>query len=303
VSKSDVFDRLAEREEDLEEGYDDDINSMDELDEEGIGVPSRRYLRSEYWMTRIDSWFEVLKSRVLLYGDKYPFVVFNNEIVLDYDSDEINHKSYIFLLLCSKLYLADKTTSGKISSYFEILSFEALKLFLPTSFEVELFGANELNDNNLFGRNVNLLNKIKNLALVLNENLSAGFKESAYPDNNYGDGGLDLVAFGITGDNQGSNIIILGQCACTVKWKEKQSSSDYSAWSNRIDLTTITINAIFIPFCYRDASGDWFDRGCIRQSFLIDRSRLIYYLNGEDKLSREVSELIDNVVSFKEAVI
>lgn len=303
VSKIDVLDRLSEREEDLEEGFFEDIAEMDSLDEEGIAVPSQRYKRHDRWMERIDSWYAVLSSRKQRYGNNYPFIVADNDLVLDYDEDNVNHKYYVFLLLCSKLHLLDSTISEKFSSYYEVLSYDGLRKFLPESFNVDLFGTNELNDSPLFGRGVTCLNKIKNLATAINENLKSNFQSEAYPPNNFGDEGLDLIAYGQTGDNQSSRIIILGQCACTKEWVNKQSSSSFESWSNKIDLTTMTINAIFIPFCYRNAVGDWFDRGKIRKSFVVDRFRLIHYVEKKHSFSDDMNELLEVIISAKEPVI
>lgn len=302
-SKIDALDRLSEREDDLEEGTPDDIEEMDALDDEGFAVPSQRYKRHDYWTTRIDQWFEVLESRELRYKNDYPFTVIDNDLVLDYDEGNINHKYYIFLLVCSKLYLLDSTTSTKFSSYYELISCDGLRQFLPTTFAVELFGTNELNENPLFGKGVTCLNKIKNLAIVLNENTSNSLKEEAYPPNNFGDEGLDLLAYSETGDSQSSKIVILGQCACTEDWDSKQSSASFESWSNKIDLTTMSINAIFIPFCFRDAPGDWFDRGKIRKSFVVDRFRLIHYLAKNHNFNAEMEGYINDIVTTKEAVI
>jgi len=303
ISKMDILDRLAEREDDLEEGFADDIEEMDNLDEEGLEMSSQRYRRYDKWMERIGSWFEILASREQLYGQEYPFVVIDNDLVSDYDLNNQKHKYYLFLLFCSKLYLFDNTTSNMLSSYYEVFSFDGLKQFLPSSFCVELFGTNELNESPEFGKGVTCLNKIKNLAKRLNENLVNGFKEDVYPDNNFGDAGLDLIAYAVTGDRQPSNITLLGQCACTTQWVDKQSSSSFESWSSKINLTTVTINTVFIPFCYRDARGDWFDRSKIRKSFIIDRSRLVRFMQVTHPFSVEINEVLDAVIAAREEVI
>ena len=302
-SKIDTLDRLSEREDDLEEGTPEDIEEMDALDEEGFAAPSQRYKRYDHWINRIDQWFEVLKSRELRYKDNYPFTVIDNDLVLEYDENNINHKYYLFLLICSKLYLLDNATSAKFSSYYEVMSYDGLRQLLPTSFDVELFGTNELNENALFGKGVTCLDKIKNLALVLNEDTSKSFKEESYPPNNFGDEGLDLLAYSETGDDLSSKIVILGQCACTEDWISKQSSSSFESWSNKIDFTTMTINAVFIPFCFRDAVGDWFDRGKIRKSFVVDRFRLIHYLAENHNFNAEIERLIGDIILNKESVV
>jgi len=301
-SKMDILDRLSEREEDLEEGNAEDISDMESLDIEGVGIPSQRYKRYDHWVDRIDSWYQVLESRESLYGDSYPFIVVDDDLVLYYDPENINHKYYFFLLLCSNLYLLDSVTSEKFSAYYEIVSYEGLRQILPNNFEVELFGTNSLNTNPLFGSGITCLDKIKNLALILNEELSTSFNPIAYPSNNFGDAGLDVIAYLDTGDNQPSGISIFGQCACTTKWIDKQSTSDFSSWANKIDLTSTTINTIFIPFCFRNAIGEWFNRADIRLSFLVDRSRLISFLNSTLEFSEEIKKLVEELIITKEEI-
>lgn len=302
ISKEDVLDRLAERELDLQEGDADEVLELESLDLEGMAEPAQRYRRHDYWMERIDSWYSVFSSRRNLYGDNYPFRVEGNDLVLHYDSNNLNHKYYVYLLLCSKLSLFDKTTSGAFSSHYELLSFDALSHILPKSFKVILFGSNSRNLDPAYGNGVNCLTKIKNLASELNENLSSNLKESAFPANNYGDEGLDLVAYLDTGDSLSSKLIILGQCACTSKWVEKQSSSSYSNWHNLISLTAMTTNAIFIPFCFRDGDGNWDKPSDIRQTFVIDRFRLIYYLKKSHKFSKDIDDVLDEILKTREPI-
>ena len=303
ISKADVLDRLAEREADLEEGDYDDILEIDQLDDEAIGLPSQRYRKHEVWTDRIRTWFEVISGRQNTYGANYPFKYENDELTLNYDADNNSHKYYLFLLACSKLHLFTNQVSQFLSSYYEILSYAALKQVLPNSFMVELFGTNPLNEHKEFGSGVTCLNKIKNLAKILRENPHYNLKEEVYPPTNFGDAGLDLIAYSDTGDLLPSMLVVFGQCACTEDWVNKQSTSDYKTWSNIITLTTDTINAVFIPFSYRDGAGGWFDQTKIRSSFLIDRYRLIYYLNNQHKFSEEVEEALNDLLRLKEGII
>ncbi|MCB0595550.1 MAG: hypothetical protein H6557_17650 [Lewinellaceae bacterium] len=302
VSIMDIIDRLAEREEDLYESDPDDLEEMKNLEEEDTGIPTQRYKKHDKWIERVNSWFEIIKFRKQHYKTCYPFDIEKDDLILKYNSDNIKHKYYLFLLLCSNLFLLKKQISELISSYFEVISLQALKNLLPTNASVVLFGSNPLNDNPRYGKTATCLNKIKNLASDLNEKLSPNFNEESYPENNYGDDGLDLVAWLHTGDDQNSNIIVLGQCACTVDWIDKQSSSSYEAWDSKISLTTMTINAIFIPFCYRNPTGNWFDSSKIRKSFLVDRKRTLYFLDDSHEIDTSIVNLIDSLLKTKEPI-
>ncbi len=302
ISKSDLVDRLSERERDLHEGTSSDFEEIIDLENESDSQPTQRCRIDEKWTDRVDSWFQVLQFRHATYKENYPFKLESDEIVFSFNNQNGHQKHYLYFLFCSNLYLFDRVTSNILSSSFEVICLQVLKNMLPQSAVVKLFGSNQLNEDPKYGKQVNCLNKIKNLADDLNERIGKDVNEEGYPATNFGDDGLDLVAWIPSGDNQPSKIIYFGQCACTSDWISKQSSSSYEAWSNKISLTNYPTNMVFIPFCYRNYNGEWFKLSDIRKSFLLDRLRLINYLDSTNDLEQEINALLDSVISCKEPI-
>ncbi len=71
-----------------------------------------------------------------------------------------------------------------------------------------------------------------------------------------------------------------GQCACSADdWENKQFESHYLTWRNRINFMHRPANFVFVPICFRDSNGNWFDKDKIHDSILIDRLRICALLS------------------------
>ena len=303
LSEADIIDRFSERERDLREGDPTDIEKL-KLFEEESGTATRRAEINDQWNIQLEDWFKVIRIRASNYGVAYPFEVTENEIrrksVLTSD-----HKIYIYLLLCSNLYLFDKRSQITLTSAFEIICYEALKAILPTHAEIHLFGSNPLNSKGRYNGTLSFWDKMSKLASDLCEQVNSRVKESDYPKKNKGDDGLDIVAWIPVGDSLPTMPIFFGQCACTTDWVTKQNDSAFHAWSNKINFTNYINNLIFIPFCYRGADGNWFKIGDIRLSFLLDRKRIMHNL-GTGFLglkSLAAATIIDEIIAAREEVV
>lgn len=302
VSKVDYIKRFAAREADLREGDIDEMKAMDELDEEGSSFSTNRSSKSDIWETRLDDWFLLLQHRETLYGEYYPFKIDGDSLVIK-DSTMSKHQSiYCYLLFCSNLYLFNGSDRGALASSFELLCLDVLKNILPANAEIHLFGKNPLNKGEFIG---SLWGKIQLLANKLNEQVNSKLKQSMYPPTNTGDDGLDVVGWVPTGDGLPSKLVYFGQCTCNVTdWASKQNDSSFNAWSNRITLTNYSNNIILVPFCFREATGDWVSVGEISKSLLVDRRRLLYYLYGNFETFEKLPSytLFENMVVAKEEV-
>ena len=111
-----------------------------------------------------------------------------------------------------------------------------------------------------------------------------------YNPTDTGDGGVDVVRWLPLGDSQPSNMIVLGQCACTPDWVRKQSSSSYDAWHSRINFIARPSNMCFIPFFFRNAGGAWYKAKDIHSSVLVDRLRLMTLLPPRIESSIDIFE-------------
>lgn len=304
VSEYDVIDRFEERERDLYEGDPDDIDEMKSFEEEDGEIATRRAEIDDKWKIRVEDWFKVLSVRASLYGEDYPFVVSEKEIKIK-DSLSPRQKIYVYLLLCSNLYLVDKASQNVLANAFELISFDALKAILPPNAQIHLFGSNPYNRSGRYHSNLSFWERTNTLASDLFEHVNPKISESQYPKANKGDGGLDIVAWIPTGDKLPSMPIFFGQCACTTEWISKQNDSAFPSWANRINLTTHTTNIVFIPFCYRGADGSWFRVADIRLSFLIDRKRILFYLSDTyDKFEKlPFAGIVQTIIDTKENIV
>lgn len=301
ISKADLIDRLSERAADLGEGDIDEIEEMEGLEKEGNQMATKRSSKADIWDERIEDLFRLIEHRISIYGDYYPFILEQNTLRLKVEQLENPQLTYSYLLFCSNLYLFDKGDQLELANNFELLCLQVLKNILPTNAIVELFGKNPSNKEGYVGP---LWNKINLLAKALNEQIHPLLPQENYPPQNTGDDGLDLVGYIPSGDSLPSKLAFFGQCACTTDWVSKQHSSSYDAWKTKITITTSTNNLIFMPFCFRAASGNWASIGDIHNSLLIDRKRIIFYLRENFKSFEDLPSynLVNNFILAKEGV-
>ena len=276
VSKSDVLDRVRERVEDLGEsgGLKDFMGEDFEPDYEDGVAP----IIDDKWSAYSEDWFRLLDFRKAFYKSAYPFNLEASDVLSVYDPLSPIQKLYVSLLLSSNLsYFAPQ--KDILTKSFERLSAETLRALLPETAYVSIFGTSADGSGRYSG---NLSTKIQNLSDDLRCRSLLNKKQEDEFSKEYGDNGLDVVAWLPFGDdNNHSAFIILGQCACTDEWVTKQHSSGFESWSRVIAFTAPTNNFCFIPICFRDAQGDWHNPADIKGSILVDRYRFIFLLEGK----------------------
>ncbi|MCE5207204.1 MAG: hypothetical protein LLG42_02720 [Chloroflexi bacterium] len=289
ISRADVINRFQERK-DLGE-IDPNIISDANL----IGTQDDKLTRF------IDDCFRNLEYRIGAFGDNYPFTLIEKGKVLRRNENLSNlSKLYIFLLLAANLRYIDKKNGNCITTMFEIVSLEALKNYFPKVASTILFGANHPDaDERYKGK---LSEKIKNLAEDLNE--IHLIKEEDFGPHNTGDDGLDLVAYIPFTDKARGMLYVFCQCACTEEWDKKQNDCSFQTWDSKIDFTCFFSHMVFVPFCFRNATGDWYNYHRISKSILVDRIRLYnLFLNNLESLEN-IGELpvVENFLSQKETI-
>ncbi len=267
VTKADVLDRLQDA-----KGIDKSLEDPDDFTNDSNDARSNRLeLRS-------DDWFKHLEFRVGIFGngDFYPFFLEDNGDCLSLKSSlSLQHKFYIFFLIASNLKYVNQSLRTRIARDFEAISELAMRKCFPENSNIYLFGTGGLpSSKKLSG---NLFSKIKQLSEKLNERIL--IDENKLASQNVGDGGLDLVGWVSFGDSVGGLFCMFGQCACSYdEWSSKQHSSSFSAWRKKMTLTVPPSNAVFIPFCFRDNNGAWWNPQDIHDSIVFDRVRMIYLL-------------------------
>jgi hypothetical protein len=145
---------------------------------------------------------------------------------------------------------------------------------MPAHAAVHLFGKNaERSTGRYTGR---LVAKLRLLANDLGEVVR--FDTDEFSERDFGDNGLDVVAWIPSGDSLNGKIVIFGQCACTPEWVAKQHSSADDAWYEVMSLMARPVNVCFIPYDFRRPDGRWYKRSSIQRTVVIDRRRLMYQL-------------------------
>ncbi len=250
--------------------------------------------------TRILEWFHYIASRGEIFRELYPFYFDKStqRVVLKKNLTNI-HKLYLYLLMASSLRCFNPTDFNVIGNTFEMISALALKQYFGDQSRVHVFAAGSSSQ-----YTGNKYAKIKRLAQDLRDELLILCDTFARTDT--GDEGLDIVGWLPPTDSISGMIIVFGQCACTEDWEEKQSSSAFNKWSQLIRFTARPVNAIFIPFCFRDTSGGWYKRHRIHDAILIDRLRIVQLLESyplpQMSFAERINETIDNALDHANSI-
>jgi hypothetical protein len=268
ITKADTLDRLQD-----EMGIDKTLDNQEDL---SLNDPND--VRSNILELRADDWFNhlVFRAGVFEKDDFYPFVVGNGGDCLTRKSDlSLKHQLYVFFLIASNLKYVTPSLKSRIAGDFEALGELAMQKCFPDGSNVYIFGTGGLPSSKKLSGNLFL--KIKQLSELLSERVV--IDENKLAPQDVGDGGLDIVGWLPLGDSTGGLFCMFGQCACSYdEWSTKQHSSSFSAWRKKITLTAPPSNAVFIPFCFRDNNGDWWNPQDIHDSIVFDRVRMIHLL-------------------------
>lgn len=222
--------------------------------------------------------FMHLHNRAAFLGDLYPFSITQSQerrILLGrLDRDNPDHHVYLLCLMASTLSYAG-TDRNQIAREFEVLAGEAVRAYLPESFDVHLFGTSTQKGDRYHGK---LSDKLRKLAADLSEEV--GTKVDEIPDNNTGDRGIDVVAWGDPLDGVAPRLTVFAQAAATPEWDTKQYSAGFEHLSpESIVLSVRNVNMCLIPFYFRQIGGEWDDAARIGQTVLIDRLRICRLLH------------------------
>lgn len=269
-SKADALDIFSE-EQDIEQQADVDEDD-EEHDDEDESAPAYK----DRQVRRVDDLFRLLLSRAQLFGNSYPFYLDAGEVLAVRDGElTLEHKLYVFLLLCSSLGSVQVRSRQKFTGSFERLSAQALKSILPAGAEVHIFGTSRSEVSIFSG---NLWNRLQQLAEHLHEEVRAPKQDFAPTDT--GDHGVDIVAWVPFDDKDTAPglLILFAQCACTSEWVTKQHSSSSEKWRPTISPAAPHSNMVFIPFCFRDVQGSWLRRVDISGCIPVDRLRFVHLL-------------------------
>lgn len=262
----------------------------EDVDNENNGVINQNKLtrKREKAVSVLSDAFATLKSRRDILGDKYPFVIDgNNQILLPNIEITGATKTYIILLLASHLnYVKDLTIRHKLTSDFEVISLAVMRKIFPQA-EVKLFGSSNSNrslkQSDKYS-NTKLKDKILELANTINTPATEHVR--SIPDNNTGDGGIDIVGVVNLNDKRSSVPIFFAQCACSKeKWTQKQDSTALKKWGKWIELWQNSVQrCMFVPFSYANNTSEWVNVTDITENVVVDRYRIMSFIDKNSKI-------------------
>jgi hypothetical protein len=255
--------------------------------------------KNDKWESRADDSFRIIESRIIQFGDLYPFYLTDNKKALKLKETLNDEKMYIFLLLCSDLKYTIKFKK-ELTSSFESISLGSMKKLFPNG-DIHLFGSSNTEDGEVEWASAKLWDKLVWLGGFLNEKLNITEEELLPYDK--GDRGIDIVGKIPVGDGLTNMPILFAQCACSPKdWVTKQHTISYSAWKQLITLSTDPNYLMFIPQSYRDSKGDWHDKTKIHSTVLFDRQRILSNFRDNDSFKKYTAfPVVENILTLKES--
>ncbi len=216
-----------------------------------------------------DKWTRHLEYRQNVFNEFYPFGLNLRRQLAIKDNLTRKHHLYLFLLLCSSLSNLSKKCIYPLTGLFESLSINALERYMP-GINADRFGKSlsggEDYPPKLGDALVKLADNIKEQCCIISEDFNS---------KNTGDGGIDIVAWKpFPADPARNKFIAFGQCSCSpTQWIKKQYESHSSRIKKYINCSHASSNFMFIPVCFRDIHGDWYDPMKVDDCILIDRLR------------------------------
>ncbi|MBU1105389.1 MAG: hypothetical protein KKB51_01875 [Candidatus Riflebacteria bacterium] len=238
---------------------------------------------------KIRNLFTSLACRTRVYGDDYPFITTNCSIKIRDNLTPVQ-RLYIALLFSSLLRLATRTGINCLGHLFEELCEPAFRRLTPAGASNFFFGSGSHRN---FSDTItgSFFDKVTKLCSLLHLRPHPNFTRENAGRHNNGDGGLDWVGFFEFGDNQFSQPVFFGQCACGQDWVDKQFDAHQSKWKNYIHLCNAYLTYHFIPRNFRKDSLEWYNPLEIIDVVLIDRFRLLQLLNQEADLNNKIENL------------
>lgn len=225
--------------------------------------------------TRSGKIFSDLAYRAQTFGGYYPFALSEDGRDLSVrEIDSAERQLYIQLLLSSSLRLVPQARRGELTEAFEATAHKIFQCLMPTGWEVHRFGAKGASP--LFSGH--LFTKFKALADAIKEKLRV--KRRHFHDNNYGDGGLDIVAWHPLGNDGRIAIpVAFAQCGCAAEeWSLKTLEGSPSKLGTVLTHQHPWATYYFMPQDLYETSvdgPDWQRRLSLTASIVIDRLRLI----------------------------
>lgn len=265
-----ALDRLSDSPEDdsLADDDDDEYDEPDERAQEDTFSLKRSRAREKASIRLVDA-FSLCQWRSAAYGHRYPYEVnlSSREIRLRDELTEA-HYSYLFLLLCGNQPFIKKEKNALTDGFEKFCAF-VFSQVVPQGSEVHVYGKAAVTR-----YKGNKLEKLKALCADLRGRLIANPQAFRKGDN--GDSGIDIVAWHGLNDEAMNIPVSLAQCACSREdWVKKQAEILPDFFANHMTTNPPWVPFMFIPICFRSASGTWAYSGEVKNVVLMDRLRIL----------------------------
>lgn len=260
----------------------DDIIEMLSTETEERGSDSHACIADRI-VQQVNLMFEQIDYRYNAIPRYYPFI-YKDDCLCLRKSFNKKFAQYICLLICSSIAFLDKSSMGKMTTYFEEYCVHFFKYLVSKDAEIYLFGTSRTGEK--FAGNLKV--RLRQLAECFGARTTKDLDDDPQFNVPAGDEGIDLVAFNKL-DSASHVPIALGQCTCSyLKWENKQKDISREFWRYKISPLPPYMEYMFVPFFCRNATGK-FEHPTTITTCLIDRLRLVKLL----ELHEEILENID----------
>lgn len=214
----------------------------------------------------IDGIFSLIEERRVLYRNLYPFDIGNKQIITLKKDLSLPQKLYVFLLLSSSLDIF-KSFNAEITTDFEMVSYEAIKSFMPNAV-VKSFG--KLSEYE--GTAIEKIRKLADDICLPTDDHEIG----CIGEKNVQERGLDIVSWIPFDDKCQNKIIYLCQCACGKQYEYKQHDIRRFEHYYRF-YKTKPQRTLFVPYALiNPKDGKFYHSDYIEDGYLIfERLRII----------------------------
>lgn len=195
----------------------------------------------------VDSAWQELEHRELLYGDHPPFEVKGDMVKTSLTWEDVP-EYMTCLIFALEGNATDSVPSGIL---FERLSNEAVKNFI---------GGKSFRAGFPPGM------PVKDIARKINERFCYE------PPSSRKDRDLDIVAWKDFGDERSSQLILLMQCAAGHNWKQKKKDLNLDAWSKYIHFASKPVKGFSIPVIISDKKD--LEEHSTDAGIILDRARI-----------------------------
>lgn len=244
----------------------------------------------------INSLFDVIYERSVLYRDDYPFEFDSSSVLLKRKSVfSIKQRAYIYLLIASNLNIF-RPFQSVLTNDFESVSKLALCSYLTPKAIVKEFGSNSAYSGTA-------QNKIMNLAIDLGLEIDS-YEVSQINERNTKERGLDIVAWIPFEDSCVNKEIYLCQCACGKGFEMKQH--DTRRFKNYIKFYKKgPTHIMFIPYSLINyQKGKFYHSDLIEDDFIFfERKRILSLCSFRGFTKFQSYKLVNKVIKYSEGLV